>query len=389
MKFTLSWLREHLETDADIKVVASTLTNIGLEVESIEDRTDELKPFTVAKVINVSKHPDADRLKICNVETIKGNLQVVCGAPNAKDGMLGVFAFENTYIPGTKVKLKKSKIRGIESFGMLVSEREMGLSDEHEGIIEIDKKYKVGDSFSAIYGLDDPVIEINITPNRPDCLSVRGIARDLAASGIGNLKNLEIKKIKGTFISPIKWQRKFKKDEEKLCPGVSGRLFKNVKNVESPDWLKKNLLAIGLKPISALVDITNYITFDLGRPLHVYDADKLNGNLSMRLAADGEKCKTLDEKEYILSNDTVVIADDMKLHGIGGVMGGLDSGCTKDTTNVFLEVALFDPISITKTGRKINLQSDARFRFERGIDSTSIDWGVDKATEMILELMWR
>ena len=386
MKLTLSWLREHLDTNADIKVIESTLTNIGLEVESIEDRTEELKPFTVAKLINVSEHPDADRLKVCAVETIKGTFQVVCGAPNAKTGMLGVFAPENTYIPGTKIKLKKSKIRGVESYGMLVSEREMGLSDEHEGIIEIDQKYKVGDSFSAIYGLDDPIIEINVTPNRPDCLSVRGIARDLAAAGIGNLKKLEIKKIKGIFHSPIKWQRKFKKDEEKLCPGVSGRLFKNVKNVESPDWLKKNLLSVGLKPISALVDITNYITFDLGRPLHVYDADKLNGNLSMRLARDGEKCKTLDEKEYILSSDMVVIADDVKLHGIGGVMGGLDSSCTMDTTNVFLEVALFDPVCVTKTGRKINLQSDARFRFERGIDSTSIDWGVDKATEIILRL---
>jgi len=386
MKFTLSWLREHLDTDADIKGIGSALTNIGLEVESIEDRAEELQPFTVAKVINVNKHPNADRLKVCDVETIKGNFQVVCGAPNAKTGMLGVFAFENTYIPGTKIKLKKSKIRGVESYGMLVSEREMGLSDEHEGIIEISQKYKVGDSFSAIYGLDDPVIETNITPNRSDCLSVRGIARDLAAFGIGSLKKLEIKKIKGTFNSPIKWQRKFNKDKENLCPGVSGRLFKNVKNAESPDWLKKKLLAIGLRPISALVDITNYITFDLGRPLHVYDADKLEGNLSMRLAVNGEKCKTLDEKEYVLTNDMVVIADDIKLHGIGGVMGGLDSSCTKDTTNVFLEVALFDPICITKTGRKINLQSDARFRFERGIDSTSIDWGVDKATEIILDL---
>ncbi len=386
MKLTLSWLREHLNTDADIKVIETTLTNIGLEVESIEDRTEELKPFTVAKVINVTKHPDADRLKVCDVKTIKGTLQVVCGAPNVKNGMLGVFAPENTYIPGTKIKLKKSKIRGVESCGMLVSEKEMGLSDEHEGIIEINKKYKVGDSFSTIYELDDPIIEINITPNRPDCLSVRGIARDLVAAGIGNLKKLEIKKIEGTFKSPIKWQRKFNQDEEKLCPGVSGRLFKNVKNVESPDWLKKKLLAIGLRPISALVDITNYITFDLGRPLHVYDADKLEGNLLMRLAINGEKCKTLDEKEYILSNDMVVIADDVKLHGIGGVMGGLDSSCTMATTNVFLEVALFDPICVTKTGRKINLQSDARFRFERGIDSTSIDWGVDKATEIILNL---
>ena len=386
MKFTLSWLREHLDTKADIKIIESTLTNIGLEVESVVDRTEELKPFTVAKVINVNKHPDADRLNVCEVKTIEGNFQVVCGAPNVKTGMLGVFAPQNSNIPGTKVKLKKTKIRGVESCGMLVSEREMGISDEHEVIIEIDQKYKIGNSFSEIYGLNDPIIEINITPNRSDCLSVRGIARDLAAVGLGNLKKLEINKIKGTFDSYIKWKRQFKKDEKKLCPGVSGRLFKNVKNVESPDWLIKKLLAIGLRPISALVDITNYVTFDLGRPLHVYDADKLHGNLSMRLAKEGETCKTLDEKEYVLSSDMVVIADDIKLHGIGGVIGGLDSGCSSDTINVFLEVALFDPISVTKTGRKLNLQSDARFRFERGIDITSIDWGVDKATEMILEL---
>ena len=304
----------------------------------------------------------------------------------SKEGMLGVFAPENSFIPGTKLKLKRSKIRGVESCGMLVSEREMGISDEHEGIIEINQKYKVGDSFSKIYGLNDPIIEINITPNRSDCLSVRGIARDLSAAGIGKLKDLKIKKIEGSFDSEIKWQRKFNKNDDKLCPCVSGRLFKNIKNNESPDWLKKKLLAIGLRPISALVDITNFITFDLGRPLHVYDVEKLNGNLSMRLAKDGEMCKTLDEKEYKLSSNMVVIADNDKLHGIGGVMGGFDSGCSMDTTNVFLEVALFDPINVTKTGRELNLQSDARYRFERGVDNTSIDWGVHKATEMILDL---
>jgi len=386
MKFTLSWLYEHLDTQVDIKIIETKLNNIGLEVETIQNRRDELKHFTVAEVINVKKHPDADRLKVCDVKTNNGNFQVVCGAPNVKAGMLGIFAPENSYIPGTKFNLKKSKIRGIESQGMLVSEREMGISDEHKVIIEIDQKYQIGDLFSEIFGLNDPIIEINVTPNRSDCLSVRGVARDLAATGIGELKKLEIKKIEGSFDSQIKWQRKFNKDEEKLCPGVSGRFFKNIKNVESPDWLKNKLLAIGLRPISTLVDITNYITFDLGRPLHVYDADKINGNLSMRLAKDNEKCKTLDEKEYTLSSNMIVIADDSKLHGIGGVMGGMESGCSISTTNVFLEVALFDPISVTKTGRKLNLQSDARYRFERGIDNTSINWGVDKATEMILEL---
>ena len=386
MKFTLSWLKDHLNTSAKLSVISDTLTNIGLEVESIENQEEELKNFTVAKVLKAEKHPDADRLKVCKVETVQGNFQVVCGAPNAKAGMMGVFAPINTYIPGTKVQLKKSKIRGVESCGMLLSERELGISNEHDGIIELKGKYKIGDLASALFGFNDPIIEINLTPNRSDCLSVRGIARDLAAAGLGDLKELKINKVKGNFVSKIKWLRKFDKEEDYLCPGVSGRLFKNVKNVESPDWLKRRLTLIGLRSINALVDITNYITFDLGRPLHVYDADKLSGNLMMRKAKQNEKCKTLDEKEYSLSNEMVVISDDKTLHGIGGVMGGLKSGCNLETTNVFLEVALFDPINVTKTGRKLNLQSDARYRFERGIDSTSIEWGVDKATQMITDL---
>ena len=386
MKFTLSWLKNHLDTKADLSTISNTLTNIGLEVEHIENKAEEFKNFTVAKVFSAEKHPDADRLKVCNVESILGNFQVVCGAPNAKTGMMGIFAPENSYIPGTKVKLKKSEIRGVESCGMLLSERELGISDEHDGIIELKGDHKIGDPASALYGFDDPVIEINLTPNRSDCLSVRGVARDLAAAGLGTLKKLKINKIKGSFVSPIKWLRKFDKEEEYLCPGVSGRLFKNVKNVESPDWLKRRLTSIGLRPISALVDITNFITFDLGRPLHVYDADKINGNLMMRKALLKEKCKTLDEKEYSLSNEMIVISDNKTLHGIGGVMGGLESACSLETKNVFLEVALFDPISVTKTGRKLNLQSDARYRFERGIDTTSIEWGVDIASQMILDL---
>ena len=385
MKFTLDWLKDHLETSCDLKTITDTLTNIGLEIESIEDKSEVFKNFTVAEVIKAEKHPDADKLKVCKVKTASGEFQVVCGASNARTGMLGIFAPENSYIPGTDLYLKKTKIRGVESCGMLVSEREMGISDAHDGIIEVKRSFKVGDQFSKIFKLDEPIIEINLTPNRSDCLSVRGIARDLAAAGVGKLKELKFKKIKENFKSPMKWNKQFKNN--KLCPGVAGRYFKNVTNAESPLWLQKRLKAIGLRPISALVDITNYVTFDLGRPLHVYDADKVSGNLTMRLAQDKEECMALNEVNYKCDKDMIVISDDdKKLHGIGGVMGGLSSGCNMNTKNVFLEVALFDPISITKTGRKLNLQSDARYRFERGVDTESIYWGVEAASQMINEL---
>ena len=386
MKFTLSWLKDHLETKSELSVISDTLTNIGLEVEHIDNKIDEYKDFTVAEVLTAEKHPDADRLKVCQVKTIKGNFQVVCGAPNAKSGMMGVFAPSDTFIPGTKVHLKTSQIRGVESCGMLLSERELGISDEHDGIIELQGNHKIGDLASTLYGFDDPVIEINLTPNRSDCLSVRGVARDLAAAGLGSLKELKSNQIKGSYKSNIAWKRNFEMGEESLCLGVSGRFFKNVRNEESPDWLKRRLTLIGLRPISALVDITNYITYDLGRPLHVYDADKLNGDLIIRRALNGEKCMTLDEKEYVLSNDAIVISDNDKIHSIGGVMGGLNSGCSLKTKNVFLEVALFDPINITKTGRKLNIQSEARYRFERGVDPTSIKWGVEVATQMIIDM---
>ena len=290
MKFTLSWLKDHLDTSADLSIISETLTNIGLEVEHIENKAEEFKNFTVAKVISTEKHPDADRLKVCKVESIQGIFQVVCGAPNARKGIMGIFAPENSFIPGTNVNLKKSKIRGIESCGMLLSERELGISNEHDGIIELQGDHKIGDLASALYGFDDPVIEINLTPNRSDCLSVRGIARDLAAAGIGKLKELKIKKVKGNFVSDLKWLRNFNKEDNHLCSGVSGRFFKNLKNIESPEWLKRRLNLIGLRPISSLVDITNFITFDLGRPLHVYDADKISGNLTMRTAQKSEKC---------------------------------------------------------------------------------------------------
>jgi len=386
MKFTLSWLKDHLDTTAELNLITDTLSNIGLEIENVEDKSTTFNNFTVAKVINAEKHPDADRLKVCKVETISGTYQVVCGAPNARTGMMGIFAPQNSFIPGTGIHLKKSTIRGVESCGMLVSEREMGISDEHDGIIEVEGDYKIGEKFVKIFNLDDPVIEINITPNRSDCLSVRGIARDLVAAGLGKLKELKVKKIPGSFSSPTKWKKNFKKDEEYVCPGVAGRFFKNLKNRPSPAWLQQRLKAIGLRPISSLVDITNYITYDLGRPLHVYDADKLKGDLTMRLAKKNEKCLTLDEVNYDCSDDMIVIADEKQLHGIGGVMGGLESGCSLDTKNVFLEVALFDPITVTKTGRKLKLQSDARYRFERGIEAESIHWGVDVASMMINDL---
>ena len=387
MKFTLDWLKDHLETEKDLDTIVDILTNIGLEIESVEDKSKTFNDFTVAEVIKAEQHPDADRLRVCSVKTIDGVFQVVCGAPNARTGMKGIFAPENSFIPGTGIRLKKSKIRGVESCGMLVSEKEMDISDEHDGIIEVEAKYNLGDKFIDVFNLNDPVIEINITPNRGDCLSVRGIARDLAAAGLGKLKeNTLINNIAGTFESPVKWEKDFKGDEEYICPGVAGRYFKNVVNKESPLWLQQRLKAIGLRPISALVDITNYITYDLGRPLHVYDADKIKGNLKMRFAKEKETCLTLDEAKYECRTDMIVIADNDKLHGIGGVMGGLDSGCSLDTKNVFLEVALFDPISVTKAGRYLKLQSDARYRFERGIDSSSIDWGVQAATKMIIDL---
>ena len=387
MKFTLDWLKDHLETEKDLDTIVDTLTNIGLEIESVEDKSKTFNDFTVAEVIKAEQHPDADRLRVCSVKTIDGVFQVVCGAPNARTGMKGIFAPENSFIPGTGIRLKKSKIRGVESCGMLVSEKEMDISDEHDGIIEVEAKYNLGDKFIDVFNLNDPVIEINITPNRGDCLSVRGIARDLAAAGLGKLKeNTLINNIAGTFESLVKWEKDFKGDEEYICPGVAGRYFKNVVNKESPLWLQQRLKAIGLRPISSLVDITNYITYDLGRPLHVYDADKIKGNLKMRFAKEKETCLTLDEAQYECRTDMIVIADNDKLHGIGGVMGGLDSGCSLDTKNVFLEVALFDPISVTKAGRYLKLQSDARYRFERGIDSSSIDWGVQAATKMIIDL---
>ena len=387
MKFTLSWLKTHLETEASLETIAEKLSMIGLELEGVEDRGKELAPFTVAHVKEAKQHPDADRLRVCLVETKDhGEVQVVCGAPNARTGMKGVFAPAGTHIPGTGIDLKKGTIRGVESNGMLVSEREMGLSDEHEGIIELPEDAPLGAPFAQVMGLDDPVIEIGITPNRGDCLGVRGVARDLAAAGLGTLKPLQAPEVKGSFDSPIKWLRDFPEGQGDACPFVAGRTFRGVKNGPSPKWLQERLLAIGLRPISALVDITNFVTFDLGRPLHVFDAQKLKGDLTMRLAKAREEILALDGKTYVMDGEMTVIADEAGLQGIGGVMGGELSGCTEETTEVFLEAALFDPVRTAATGRKLGIHSDARYRFERGLDPESAGWGVEVGARLILEL---
>ena len=388
MKFTLSWLKDHLDTDASLDEITDALTALGLELEEVHDPAKDLDAFIVGYVVEAKQHPNADRLRVCIVDTGKEKIQVVCGAPNARTGMKGVFAPAGTHIPGTGVDLKKGVIRGEESNGMLCSEREMGLSDDHEGIIDLPEDAPVGEPFAKLMGLDDPVIDIAITPNRGDCLGVRGVARDLAAADIGTLKPFTAtEKIEGTFESPVQWRRDFPKGVEDACPMVVGRYFRGLKNGPSPDWMQRRLMAIGLRPISALVDITNYVTFDLGRPLHVFAADKLEGrSLTMRFAKAGEKIMALDGKEYELEDGMTCIADGKGVHGIGGVMGGEKSGCTADTTEMFLEVALFDPIRTAATGRKLGIESDARYRFERTVDPASALWGAEAAARLVLEI---
>ena len=383
MKFTLSWLKRHLDTDASLDQISETLTAIGLEVEEIVDQAKDFAPFKVAYVEAAEQHPDADKLKVCTVQTADhGTLQVVCGAPNAKAGMKAVFAPEGTYIPGLDVTLKKTKIRGVESNGMLVSEKEMCLSDEHEGIIELDGEYEVGTPMAEIFGLDDPVIEIALTPNRADCAGVRGIARDLAAAGLGTLKPLEIEPVKGSFASDIGVSI----DDSEGCPAFLGRHIKGVKNGPSPEWLQKQLKAIGLRPISALVDITNFITMDHARPLHAYDADKLSGDIRVGTSKGGEALDALNDKSYALVNGAVTINDDSGLLGLGGIVGGTSTGCGNETTNVFLECAYFEPARIARTGRDLGVSSDARYRFERGVDPAFVREGMELFTAMVLEI---
>ena len=386
MKFTLSWLKDHLETDASLSEITDKLTAIGLELEGVEDRAADLAPFTVAYVIKARQHPNADRLRLCIVDTGSEQVQVVCGAPNARTGMKGVFAPSGTTIPGTGMVLKPSKIRGEESNGMLCSEREMGLSDEHEGIIDLPEDAPLGAPFAQVAGLDDPVIDINVTPNRQDCLGVRGIARDLAAAGLGTLKPLDATAIPGSYDSPIAVELNFEPDFEGACSCFLGRHFRGLKNGPSPDWLRRRLLAVGLRPISALVDMTNYVTYDLGRPLHVFDAAKVAGPIQARMARPSETFLALDGKEYELDGEITVIADQNGAESIGGVMGGEASGCTEATTEMFLEAALFDAHRTAATGRRLGIESDARYRFERGVDPAMVRPGVEVATRLVMEM---
>ncbi len=385
MKFTLSWLKDYLETDATLEDITNALNDVGLEVEEVENLAETLGAFSVAYVKEARQHPDADRLRICNVETNDGMVQVVCGAPNARTGMTGIFAPPGTHIPGTGVDLQVGVIRGVESAGMLCSEREMMLSDEHDGIIDLEEPLPVGTPAVEALGLNDPVIDIAITPNRPDALGIYGIARDLAARGLGELKPLNVPDIPGSFPSPIGVDLTFDADTADACPLFVGRYIKGVKNGPSPEWLQRRLTAIGLRPISALVDVTNYLTYAYARPVHVFDADKVKGNIQPRLAKAGEKMLALDGKEYELDETMTVIADDNGSEAIGGIMGGEISGCTATTHNVYIEVAYFDPIRTATTGRKLGIQSDARYRFERGIDPAFAPDGAQLTTQMILD----
>ncbi|MAU20068.1 MAG: phenylalanine--tRNA ligase subunit beta [Martelella sp.] len=390
MKFTLSWLKDHLETEASLAEICERLTTIGLEVEEVDDKA-AYRPFTIAKVIEAKQHPDADRLRVLTVDggpAVNGGkpLQIVCGAPNARTGLVGALALPGTYVPGIDVTLSVGKIRGVESHGMMCSEKELDMSDNHDGIIDLPDDAPIGASFAEYAGLDDPVIEINLTPNRPDCTSIFGIARDLAASGLGTLKARPAPSFKTEGETPVGLTLDFLAEDRHLCPGFALRLVRGVRNGPSPKWMQQRLIAIGLRPINALVDITNYMTFDQGRPMHVFDAAKVKGGLVVRRAKAGETLLALDEREYELNHDNVVIADDNGVESIGGIMGGEHSGCDENTTDVLIESALWDPMNIARTGRDLGIITDARYRFERGVDPEYMVPGLERTTELVLEL---
>ncbi len=383
MKFSLEWLKQHLDTDASAEAIAEKLTAIGLEVEDLSNPAEALAPFRVAKVLTAEKHPQADKLQVLTVDAGTGEkIQVVCGAPNARAGMLGVFGAPGTYIPGSDITLKIANIRGVESRGMMCSSRELELGDDHSGIIELPEDAPVGAAFTEYAGLDDPVFNVNVTPNRQDCMGVRGIARDLAAAGMGTLKPLAVPQIEGSFPCPVP----ITIEDPDGCPSFFGRAVRGVRNGASPDWMQRRLKAAGQRPISALVDITNYVMLEHGRPAHAYDIAKLTGGLTARAAKPGEKVLALNEKEYVLEPFMTVIADDQQVHDIGGIMGGEDSGVGEATTDVMLEVAYFTPERIARTGQALGLTSDARSRFERGVDPAFLDEGLAILTGLIVDI---
>ena len=385
MKFTKDWLQDHLKTNKTELQIIEKLNNIGLEVENIELSKNELSDFTVAKIVKSEKHPNADRLKLCKVDIGNGKIvDVVCGAPNARENLVTIYAPPGSIIPKNQMKLQISKIRGITSYGMLCSGSELNLSTESEGIVELDRKYisKIGSRYFK--NNDEKTIELSITPNRPDCLGIRGIARDLAASGIGTLKNLKILKIKKS--SKHNFKVVINKNTNQACSIFGSCIIRNIKNTESPSWLKKRIVALGLRPISAVVDITNYVMFDLNRPLHAYDIDKVKNKIVIRNSKKGENFEALDNKKYNLNDDMCVISDDEGVLGLGGIIGGVRSGTEINTKNILLESAYFDPEITRKTAKKLNINSDAKFRFERGIDPDSIKIGLQEAAKLIMKI---
>src|SRR6201994_3285764 len=384
MKFTLSWLKEHLDTDETVEKLAEKLTMIGLEVEGLEDKAKALSAFTIARVISAEQHPNADRLRVCMVDTGNGAepVQVVCGAPNARAGLISVFSPPGTYIPGKDITLGIGTIRGVESRGMLCSAAELKISEDHDGIMELPLDAPIGAPYAAWAGLGDPVFEINLTPNRQDGTGVHGIARDLAAADMGKFKDPAIKPIKGDFACPVK----VKVEDQTLCPGFALRLVRGVKNGPSPDWLQKRLTSIGLRPINALVDITNFMTYDRARPLHVFDAAKVKGDLVVRHGRDGETLLALDGRTYTLDSSMCVIAGGRGVESLAGIMGGEASCCPETTTDVLIEAAMWNEINIAQTGRKLGIHSDARYRFERGVDPAFMVPGLEMATRLVMEI---
>ncbi|AMK25031.1 phenylalanine--tRNA ligase subunit beta [Sphingobium sp. TKS] len=381
MKFTLSWLKTHLKTDADLPTILKGLTNIGLEVEGVENPAEKLAPFRIARVLTADPHPQADKLQVLTVDAGDGALQVVCGAPNARAGLVGVFGTEGAVVPVNGMVLKKTAIRGVESNGMMCSFRELELGEDHDGIIELNPDAPVGQVYAQWAGLDDPVIDVSITPNRQDCMGVRGIARDLAAAGLGTLNAIVVPTVEGVGPGPD-----VRVEDEEGCPAFFARTVRGVTNGASPEWMAKRLKAIGQKPISALVDITNYIMIDLGRPLHVYDMATLKGPLVARKGKAGEEILALNGKSYTVDETMTVIADDEAVHDIGGIMGGEHSGAQDGTTDVLIECAYFTPERIAVTGQKLALTSDARGRFERGVDPAFLDDGLSIATDLVVKL---